>query len=107
MWGDWVNHNGNPRRIKGAVDFTFAKDFEPIPLTAERLEKNGFTYVPFRKRWIIDGELELIEDRMGDMEIEYWFSVSDQYICPNHFVHELQRAMRCCGLWDMAENFKV
>ena len=24
-----------------------------------------------------------------------------------NYVHELQRALRCCGLWDMANNFKV
>ena len=23
------------------------------------------------------------------------------------YVHELQRALRCCGLWELAENFKV
>ena len=23
------------------------------------------------------------------------------------FVHELQRALRCCGLWNLANNFKI
>lgn len=81
--------------------------YQPIPLTAEILKKicTSVIYKPSMKRWVIDGELELIEDRMGDADLEYWFSVSDQYVCPIHYVHQLQHALRLVGLNDLANKF--
>lgn len=124
MIGDWVMSTvGTPTPVKvyalgnNFIDLRYGDveqsgvlclcEFDPIPLTEEILKLNGFARNPKMKRWIIDGELELIEDTMGNMEIEYWFSVSDQYICPIHHVHELQHALRLCGLNELAENLKV
>ena len=83
------------------------EDFLPIQLTEEIMKKNRFVRKQLMKRWIISGELELIEDTMGNSDLEYWFSVSDQYICPIHYVHELQHALRLCGLYELADNFVV
>lgn len=85
---------------------------EPIPLTAEILEKNGFerrgewamyfTTEDYDIIWRTDTNptphltIESMTKRIGNFR---------SYNCNN--VHELQRTLRCCGLWDLAENFKI
>lgn len=99
MIGDWVKHLNNPRRIKGAVDLTFAKDFEPIPLTAEILEKNGFVK----------------HDKIHPYYMDYYhekdgFTIFNSSTWHGHIldsVHEIQHALRLCGLKGLADNFKV
>ena len=134
MIGDWVKYTKkrdqyfqvieNPKTIyirieniieegvneecrQGDSEWKEYDEIEPIPLTEEILKANGFARKPLLKSWTIDGELELIEDSMGNTKLEYWFSVSDQYICPIHHVHELQNALRLCGLDELADNFKL
>lgn len=83
---------------------------EPIPLTLEILERNGF---------------ELRDDflyhRIDDKPHHYDFKLenggvftSEGYTlqcCIYHltirYVHELQHALRLCGLNELADNFKV
>jgi len=61
----------------------------PIPLTAEILEKNGLDKVP---------ELSMVINR----------DTMPMYHSPMlHYVHELQQALRLCGLNELADNFKV
>lgn len=80
-------------------------DFEPIPLTAKILELNGFkkfeskTYAPF---YYIKG-LTLRWHCYG----KYFYINSDDVDIRITEVHELQHALRLCGLWDLADNFKV
>lgn len=63
--------------------------FAPIPLTAEILEKNGLDKVP---------ELSMVLNR----------DTMPLYHAPMlHYVHELQHALRLCGLTELADNFKV
>ena len=90
---------------------------KPIPFTEEILEKNGFDIVQ-------DGDSLTIwkqkDDEYGnevyditiyaskgvmrlDTSIRYHGAIRKN-IC---YVHELQRALRCCGLWDLADNFVV
>ena len=77
-----------------------AYEFEPIPLTPEILEKNG---------WWFDTEDTWRHDEVN-FTIEKW---NGRYQCYDinqiklDSVHELQRALRCCGLWDIANNFVV
>lgn len=135
MIGDWV-------RIKGHLDYDkvreIAKDenmqwyisfacsatlfrayeFEPIPLTPEILEKNGFemfkydgwvhyyrifgnSAIPFVLHSMIGGE-------MLSQEVDI-FSTSTDTNCgiEINYVHELQHALRLCGLNELADNFKV
>lgn len=107
MIGDWVKHLNNPSRIKGAVDLTFAKDFEPIPLTAEILEKNGIVKVgrPYEYEdddWIQRYKYGYDFDMLHSTKDGFlWKGVSLEY------VHILQHALRLCGLTDLADNFKV
>ena len=104
MIGDWVMpHNcTSPSIVAGVTpnkvhtwwaDGTkHAKDeyyFDPIPLTPEILEKNGLDKVP---------ELSMVLNR----------DTMPMYHSPMlHYVHELQHALRLCGLNDLADNFKV
>ena len=108
------------------------KDDQPegIPITPEILEKNGWYYgltsdeeeaeyflggCHYDRHWSYDegaGSISLIfpnEADGGELIID------DQSInrhlnlvfCDTLHVHELQRALRCCGLWDIADNFVV
>lgn len=117
MIGDWVNHLNNPQRIKGAVDFTFAKDFEPIPLTAEILEKNGFVKVKreWSSYWYLDFDetihIEITDKKILNVWMDYDGNDYDQYsdycMPVPEYVHELQHALRLCGLTELADNFKI
>ena len=114
MVGDWItDEHGFPMQIVYVgEDYVYAT-FEgnegdpweddqpqPIPITPEILEKNG---------WWYDVEDMWLHDEV-DFGIERW---NGGFQCYNinqiklDSVHELQRALRCCGLWEMADNFKV
>ena len=82
----------------------------PIPITPEILEKNGG-----RVKNMCDGYDEWW------IKLEYYYSywllniikeVDGSYeynidSFPIHYVHELQHALRLCGLNNLADNFKV
>ena len=102
---------------------------QPIPITPEILEKNdwywGFTsdeknfkscvMGAFEPHWVYDkgaGEISLYFDkdtdggalRIADQRFNrrldfFWYDTL--------YVHELQRALRLCGLTELANNFKV
>lgn len=79
------------------------EDIKPIPLTPEILEKN-FPNADKVAWWFAD-DYEDADDR-----ITYEIHISGGALGINGFmwyVHELQRALRCCELWDLANNFKV
>ena len=98
-----------------------AYEFEPIPLTPEILEKNGFYirntqwyYKRFGSYVCFDIAISLVykEIEVSKVcgagtdceEVEYGSSiVFSNDIC----VHELQHALRLCGLNELADNFKV
>ena len=81
---------------------------EPIPLTPEILEKNGFI-------------------KVNSQRYDYGYPDTDCYVKVNpkknmihmngrnansnlyshSFVHELQHALRLCGLNELADNFKI
>ena len=79
----------------------FLDELEPIPLTREILEMNGFTenyryddlsYI--QSNGIVTGTH--INGENGEMEEMYF-----------KYVHEVQNALRLCGLNDLADNFKL
>ena len=126
MVGDWCcDRHGFPMQITNVGDdYAYAtfegnegdpwefddKDDqpEPIPLTPEILEKNGFI-------------------KVNSQRYDYGYPDTDCYIKVNpkknmihtngrnansnlyshSFVHELQRALRLCGLNELADNFKI
>ena len=91
-----------------ANDYSRDIQVKPIPLTPEILEKNGFI-------------------KVNSQRYDYGYPDTDCYVKVNpkknmihtngrnansnlyshSFVHELQRALRLCGLDELADNFKV
>ena len=77
-----------------------AYEFEPIPLTPEILEKNG---------WWFDTEDTWRHDEVN-FTIEKW---NGRYQCYDinqiklDSAHQLQHALRLCKLDELADNFKV
>lgn len=77
--------------------------FEPIPLTAEILEKNGWS------RNSIFMELDADENtqfswanRCGEVLLK-----NGRHHCDCKYVHTLQHALRLCGFDELADNFKI
>ena len=107
----------------------FGEDtIEPIPLTAEILEKNGFTLKKADMYFPNDGYIwfdslesnELVEIHIYDKPINGVMvltkitndckahgGVNKVHSCEIENVHELQHALRLCGLSELADNFKV
>lgn len=77
----------------------------PIPLTEEILEKNGFHYFPSATPYYylesVDVLLNKEQGRCG-----YYTSILNHRIFIN-YVHELQHALRLCGITYLADNFKI
>ena len=118
MVGDWItDEHGFPMQITTVgEDYVYAtfdgnegdpwefddKDDQPqpIPLTAEILEKNG---------WWYDVEDMWLHDKV-DFSIEKW---NGRFQCYNinqiklDSVHQLQHALCLCGLNELADNLKV
>ncbi len=94
-------------------------EYEPIPLTAEILEKNGWDMYgcPDHKCW---GHY-LGASEYGSQYVPFSICLFDfmnkgsmygddfyeQIIIHVRFVHELQHALRLCGFADMADNLKI
>lgn len=113
MVGDWVynKHHGKNIRLTPYDFFThthnefgeqelspFSKptigiDLEPIPLTADILEKNGFYYDEDRKFYLMGVIFQIKPENGGRFSFK---------ICgcpyPLNTVHELQHVMRICGV---------
>lgn len=71
------------------------EDAEPIPLTPEILEKNGWEWNG--EIWINTDILFALENGY-DREIRYWWHMFDSPIVQINFVHQLQHALRLCGI---------
>lgn len=112
-----------------ANDYSRDIQVEPIPLNPEILEKNGFSPETFltaewgRKVYFkefpgcvvepadsgkyIFGTTIYWNKKDGDGSPMDWGTMYDSRICNLQYVHELQRALRLCGLDEIADNFKV
>lgn len=99
MIGDWVNSPNGYFRIK-LIDSEWSKDMEeritPIPLTPEILEKNG---------WWQDEIDGTYHNTMNVYGRKAPFSIFDGVAI--NYVHDLQHALRLCGLNELADNFIV
>ena len=110
MVGDWLMFNGKPCQVKGLHNDDTATltgyrslyyliDAEPIPLTPEILEKNGFEGIkegrfPSLRNYYNDiiFQLEGIKEE-GNCKILYVFKN-----IPILYVHELQHALKLCRI---------
>lgn len=123
MVGDWVSCGGTPIRVENihgdCINFQHDipyvqeefmikySEVEPIPLTAEILEKNGFEYDPSFHTWIYDEFTINHGYLMGEDYNEHLFVfVADVHVVIT-YVHELQNVLRLCGMNDLADNFKI
>ncbi len=112
MIGDWVvGCSGEPFKI-GIIDpdFLHWNEIQPIPLTQEILEKNGF------KPYIPENHLETvyacqdISKAVADELYALWpycdgsfylllrVDGKDMVRMDVHYVHQLQHALRLCGI---------
>lgn len=81
---------------------------QPIPLTPEILEKNGFTKVNSQRYDYGDPDTDCyvkINPKKNMIHVNGRNANSNLY--SHSFVHELQNALRLCGLNELADNFKV
>lgn len=104
MIGDWVKSRGKIEQVTSVYGGYICTDsfedshedyFEPIPLTPEILEKNGFKFeygaawnlYRFSVPWFVLYKKEYgLMLNIGQIEI------------PISFVHRLQHALRLCGI---------
>lgn len=125
MIGDWVmydqdvfnedeyvasSHQLTPTKINNGEDIDLAREgcYLPIPLTPEILDENGFMYKngSFFKQELL-GDRSYITgggSKGWFISFEYPINLLQLRI---HYVHELQHAIRLCGLTELADNFKV
>lgn len=93
------------------------KYFEPIPLTAEILEKNGFKrhnrYQYLHKNNYckvcvsIAPKIEIDGTDLGEPPINVSIEGALFDINMSIAIHELQHALRLCGLNELADNLKL
>ena len=129
MIGDWVGRVFDDKRIDyrqvdwirtGEIGMRYQKVWaigciEPIPLTAEILEKDGWER-DIDKEWEYNNSHILphycYQWEKRNVKIEMYaglegFTIS--LIIGRRFyaVHELQHVLRLCGLNELADNFKI
>lgn len=102
---EYKTHHGSVR-IKYSEDFAgngeWADKISPIPLTPDILEKNGFQK-EYARPWML-----YRLDNMGLYKQEFGYATSfGMSMRPLRYVHELQHALRMCGLDKLADNFKI
>ena len=113
MVGDWCYikdypMSAQPMQVKEEHFVRSLVEFEPIPLTPEILEKNGFRVehnIGFYALIGIDDRVELQNDK------EYMNSVNEWHVhidsedyctiasCELTYVHELQHILRLCEIY--------
>lgn len=103
MVGDWVYTKDypmikSPQRIRPEHFVRSLVDFEPILLTKEILEKNGF-----HKEWDEDIMLMVCDTIIVEIGDNYkLYKDGKMYLrrvlSPLYYVHQLQHALRLCGI---------
>lgn len=88
--------------------YEFSDVFSPIPLTPEILEKNGFVKINSQRYDF--GEYESncfikVNPKRGWIHVNGKNANCNLY--SHKYVHELQHALRLCGLTELADSFKV
>lgn len=129
MIGDWVRMKESPdlkfqmEDVSGTgmfkrwsqdgeimIPFSYS-EIEPIPLTREILEKNGFEKLDFSHYHIKGRTLVLDADGKWEGELVWHWVVTemdtnskgqnyviDYYVATIQYVHQLQHALRLCGI---------
>ena len=124
--GDLILINNTPHRIEAidGIDAEILADdelyyvgedrchsedkIEGIPITPEILEKNGFIKVNSQRYDYGYPDTDCyvkVNPKKNMIHVNGRNANSNLY--SHSFVHELQRALRLCGLDELADNFKV
>ena len=129
MYCDLVSRNGINHKVGVDGNCFRIVDAEGVPITPEILKKNdwywGFTsdeknfkscvMGAFEPHWVYDkgaGEISLYFDKDTDggalrIAGQRFNRRLDFFWCDTLYVHELQHALRICGLNELADNFKI
>lgn len=87
------------------TDWFNEDDADSIPLTDEILEKNGWKW---RKKGVIKSLHLYDKEGHSIMTLTYGNIITvGGHEVKIRYVHELQYALRLCGLNELADNFKV
>ena len=102
MVGDWVYITEHPMRkeAKQVKPEHFLRSlviFEPIPLTPEILEKNGLSN-DYYGSYFKEDEHMLLEISTSEDCISWTINTHEYGILKLEYVHELQHALRLCGI---------
>lgn len=94
MIGDWVLdiRTGTPLRVNPFMAEFEMPEWQPVPLTPEILEKNGFDTM-YDAFWISTSCNLLWKD--GKLQ-NFCREEDDEVYIPCEYVHELQHALRLC-----------
>lgn len=114
MFGDWVTLNGVDYKWQCTDhDFTASEvnTLEPIHLTPEILEKNGWKELEWNDVKYHPGLTTAYKNDDYIIQIGY-NEFTDRYDIFNGvitfcYVHELQNVFRICRLKELADNFKL
>lgn len=129
VWWDKSCHNNEIGFTHHEDEWIAAHNAKPIPLTPEILKKNDWYWgltsneedivscvgCAYDEHWVYDegtGEISLFfpkDTNGGELRIDdQRFNRHLEFIWNDTlYVHELQRALRLCGLNELGDNFKV
>lgn len=79
----------------------------PIPLTPEILEKNGFIRLDETGYEYVYSRCDVTFSVCKRKFTCPYIRFAGYYFCYINYVHELQHALRICGLKELADNFEV
>jgi hypothetical protein len=101
-------HDRDHKGIDDWFDWSVGlNDIAPIPLTTKILEKNGFEYDPYHHTWIYDEFTINYGHLIYEEEEDYLFIWVAGTSMKLTYIHELQHALRLCGLNELANNLKL
>ena len=112
MCGDWVYCYGKPTKISILTNANIIATeigdgvITPIPLTAEILEENKV----MDKNKVSCQEMTkglLYSRNENSYSISILFQNKVALVMAIQYAHELQHALRLCGLNKLADNFKI
>lgn len=115
---DWVNTPNGIGQVRtigifcGYVGDTCYEfdEVSPIPLTPEILEKNGFVKSTIEEDvYNFPDNNKALKERgfaLNYHDYGRWF-ITDHNLMKILYVHQLQRALRLCGLGEIADKFKL
>jgi len=108
MIGDWVVDGDENARVTsltcdGIIETTRrisnVEVIDPIPITPETLEKNGFQQNEMYFICQLDGDFELwYYPHLGSLRYEYNGELIAKFPDAMNYVHQLQHALKICGV---------